>query len=80
MQPHFIKADQLPRSGGLKSLRLADFRSFIFLIGQLVMATKHSRYSDEFLASLVSPDTVSDFWSFDDHNFKHFHHKMLCVV
>lgn len=72
MQPHFIKADQLPHRGGLKSLRLAAFGSFIFLIGQLVMATKHNRYFDEFLVSVVSPETFSDFWSFDYHNFKHF--------
>lgn len=31
------------------------------LIGQLVMATKCSRCSDEILASLVSPNTFSDF-------------------
>lgn len=79
MQPHFIKVYQLPCRRGLESLRLAAFGSFIFLMGQLVMATKHKRYSDEFLASVVSSDTFSDFWSFDDHNFKHFHHKMLSV-
>lgn len=65
MQPRFIKADQLSHSGGLESPRLLSFRSFIFLIGQLVIATKGSRCSDEFLASLVSPNTFSDFWSFD---------------
>lgn len=79
MQPPFIKADQLPHRGVLKSLRWAAFDSFIFLIGQLVMATKQNIYSDEFLASVMSSDTFSDFWSFDDHNFKHFHHKMLNV-
>lgn len=81
MQPHFIKADQLPRRGRLESLSLAAFGSFIFLIGQLVMATKHNRYSDEFLASVVSSDTSSAFWSFDDHNFKTFSpQNVKCVL
>lgn len=35
VQPHFIKGDQVSRSGGPESVRLVAFGSFIFCVGQL---------------------------------------------